>query len=193
MTPCIAIIESDVLAAAGLRVLLGDMFTGAEILAYPSVEAFIADSNRYFVHFFVRDTILFSHVDEFDMLKDRTFVLSSGPGPACQGAGFRVLDCTMGETAFIRTLLQYHQEGHRGGHGRAVRPPQPDLLSDREKDILVLLVQGLINKEIADRLGIAVTTVIFHRNNICTKLGTRSVGRMTIYAVLAGLVDVSSI
>ena len=66
MTPCIAIIESDVLAAAGLRVLLGDMFTGAEILAYPSVEAFIADSNRYFVHFFVRDTILFSHVDEFD-------------------------------------------------------------------------------------------------------------------------------
>ena len=120
-------------------------------------------------------------------------MLSSGPGPAYRGAGFRVLDCTMGETAFIRTLLQYHQEGHRGGHGRAVRPPQPDLLSDREKDILVLLVQGLINKEIADRLGIAVTTVIFHRNNICTKLGTRSVGRMTIYAVLAGLVDVSSI
>ena len=37
----------------------------------------------------------------------------------------------------------------------------------------VLLGQGLINKEIADRLGIAVTTVIFHRNNLCAKMGRR--------------------
>ncbi len=193
MTPCIAIIDSDVLAATGLRVILGDMFNGVEVLSYPSVEEFVADSNRYFVHFFVRDSILFSHVDEFDMLKDRTFVLTAGAGSPYAGAGFRTLDCTLDEAAFVRALLHYHREGHPRGHAGNVRPSGPDLLSDREKEILSLLVQGLINKEIADRLNISVTTVIFHRNNICTKLGTRSLGRMTIYAVLAGLVDVDSI
>ena len=60
MTPCLAVIEADVLAAAGFRSLLGDLFFGAEILVYPSVEAFVADSNRYFVHFFVRDSLLFA-------------------------------------------------------------------------------------------------------------------------------------
>ena len=169
------------------------MFVGVEFLCYPSVEAFIADSNRYFVHFFVRDTILFSHIDEFDMLKERTFVLCSGPGASYAEAGFHVLDCTMGEAAFIRTLLQYHQEGHPNGHSGAVRSPAGPPLTDREKAILVLLVQGLINKEIADRLDIAVTTVIFHRNNLCAKLGTRSIGRLTIHAVLAGLVDIDTI
>lgn len=193
MTPCIAIIDCDVLAATGLKVILDDMFVGVELLAYPSVEAFVADSNRYFVHFFVRDTLLFSHIDEFDMLKDRTFVLCSGPGRPYADAGFRVLDCTVGESALIRTLLQFHQEGHRGGHGGRVQAPEREQLSDREKEILVLMVQGLINKEIADRLDISVTTVIFHRNNICSKLGTRSIGRLTIHAVLAGLVDVRSI
>ncbi|MBR1795274.1 MAG: helix-turn-helix transcriptional regulator [Bacteroidales bacterium] len=94
---------------------------------------------------------------------------------------------------FIRRLLQYHQEGHPNGHPGAVRAPAGPPLTDREKEILVLLIQGKINKEIADRLDISVTTVIFHRNNICQKLGTRSLGRLTIYAVLAGLVDIDEI
>lgn len=193
MTPCLAIIEPDVLASAGLRSLLADLFSGTEVMAYPSVEAFVADANRYFVHFFVRDSELFAHIDEFSTLKGQTFVLSAGSGNAFRTAGYRVLDTTADEAAFVKTLLRYHAAGHPHGH----RDPLPrigtDLLSDREKEILVLMVQGLLNKEIADRLDIAVTTVIFHRNNLCAKLGTRSIGRLTIYAVLAGLVDVDRI
>lgn len=191
MTPCLAVIEPDALASVGLRTLLGDLFSGAEILAYPSVEALIADSNRYFVHFFVRDGELFAHADEFDMLRDRTFVLCAGPGHAFRDAGFRVLDTTAGETVFVKTLLQYHAQGHPGANDRM--RTGDDLLSEREKEILVLLVKGLINKEIADHLDIAVTTVISHRNNLCAKLGTRSIGRLTIHAVLAGLVDIDQI
>ena len=193
MTPCLAIIEPDALAAAGLRALLGDLFSGAEILSYPSVGAFVADSNRYFVHYFVRDSVLFAHIGEFDMLKDRAFVLSAGAGLPFREAGFRVLDTTAGEPAFVKTLLHYHAEGHPAGHRGAAPPPETDPLSDRENEILALMVHGLINKEIADRLGIAVTTVIFHRNRICAKLGTRSLGRLTIHAVLSGLVDIDSI
>ncbi|HNZ72514.1 MAG TPA: LuxR C-terminal-related transcriptional regulator, partial [Prolixibacteraceae bacterium] len=50
-------------------------------------------------------------------------------------------------------------------------------------------VRGYINKEIADKLNISKTTVISHRNNIAEKLGDRSIGRLTIYAVLNGIVD----
>jgi DNA-binding CsgD family transcriptional regulator len=52
---------------------------------------------------------------------------------------------------------------------------------------------GRINKEIADELNISLSTVIFHRNNICEKLGTRSIGRLTIHAVLNNIVLMSEI
>ena len=68
-------------------------------------------------------------------------------------------------------------------------PDYAELLSQREKDVLALTVKGYINKEIADTLNISTATVIFHRRNIAEKLGTRSVGRMTIYAVMNGIVD----
>ena len=55
------------------------------------------------------------------------------------------------------------------------------------------MVKGFINKEIASKLGISLPTVIFHRNNICLKLKTRSIGKMTVYAVLAGIVEINEI
>jgi DNA-binding NarL/FixJ family response regulator len=66
-------------------------------------------------------------------------------------------------------------------------------LSAREIEVLTLIVRGLINKEIADRLNISITTVISHRKNIMEKLGIRSVSGLTIYAVMNGYVDVDSI
>ena len=66
-------------------------------------------------------------------------------------------------------------------------------LSKREQDVLRLIVKGMINKEVAHELNISMATAIFHRNNICDKLNTRSVGKMTVMAVLSGLVDINEI
>jgi FixJ family two-component response regulator len=55
------------------------------------------------------------------------------------------------------------------------------------------MVKGMINKEMAETLGISATTVIFHRNNICEKLQTRSIGKLTIFAVLSGIIDINEI
>ena len=49
----------------------------------------------------------------------------------------------------------------------------PDALSDREKDVIISLVQGMSNKEIADHLCISINTVITHRRNIARKLQIR--------------------
>ena len=68
-----------------------------------------------------------------------------------------------------------------------------DALSDREKDVIIGVVQGLQNKEIADRLFISVNTVITHRRNIARKLQIHSPAGLTIYAIVNGLVDISSV
>lgn len=49
-------------------------------------------------------------------------------------------------------------------------PNNSETLSDREKDVIVSLVQGMTNKEIADHLCISINTVITHRRNIARKL-----------------------
>jgi regulator of cell morphogenesis and NO signaling len=68
-----------------------------------------------------------------------------------------------------------------------------DALSDRERDVIVGVVQGLQNKEIADQLCISVNTVITHRRNIARKLQIHSPAGLTIYAIVNGLVDISSV
>ena len=68
-----------------------------------------------------------------------------------------------------------------------------DALSDRERDVIISLVQGMSNKEIADHLFISVNTVITHRRNIARKLQIHSPAGLTIYAIINGLVDISSV
>ncbi len=62
-------------------------------------------------------------------------------------------------------------------------------LSEREKDVVIGVVQGLTNKEIADRLFIAPNTVITHRRNIARKLQIHSIAGLTIYAIVNKLVE----
>ena len=68
-----------------------------------------------------------------------------------------------------------------------------EMLSDREKDVIISLVQGMSNKEIADHLCISINTVITHRRNIARKLQIHSPAGLTIYAIVNNLVDISSV
>ena len=68
-----------------------------------------------------------------------------------------------------------------------------EALSDREKDVIISLVQGMSNKEISDHLCISTNTVITHRRNIARKLQIHSPAGLTIYAIVNGLVDISAV
>ena len=72
-------------------------------------------------------------------------------------------------------------------------PENNETLSEREKDVIVSLVQGMTNKEIADHLYISINTVITHRRNIARKLQIHSPAGLTIYAIVNNLVDISSV
>lgn len=64
-------------------------------------------------------------------------------------------------------------------------------LSKREKDVVICIVQGMSNKEVADHLFISVNTVITHRRNVARKLQIHSPAGLTIYAIVNNLVDIS--
>ena len=68
-----------------------------------------------------------------------------------------------------------------------------ETLSERERDVIIAVVQGMQNKEIADHLCISINTVITHRRNIARKLQIHSAAGLTIYAIVNGLVDISSV
>ncbi len=68
---------------------------------------------------------------------------------------------------------------------------QTEELSDREKDVLIQIVRGLSNKEIADVLCISMHTVISHRKHITRKLNIHSTAGLTIYAIVNHLIDIN--
>lgn len=198
-TPQIAIISENTLAAMALRGLLSDITPGIDIVSYHSIEEFKA-AEPIVAHYFISTKVLFSNMEMFRQLIKRTIVITDGDSHSLTQSGFRTIDATTSESAIVRQILHIHQAGHPSG-----RHPHEEMqeargneevatsLSLREKEVLALLVKGYINKEIADKLNISLTTVIFHRNNISEKLKTRSLGRLTIYAVLNGIISLSEI
>lgn len=70
---------------------------------------------------------------------------------------------------------------------------EKESLSSREKEIIVHVVKGLTNQEIADKLYLSVHTVMTHRRNIARKLQIHSATGLTIYAIVNKLVDLSEI
>ncbi len=68
-----------------------------------------------------------------------------------------------------------------------------ELLSTREKEILVLVVKGMTNKEIAQKLFLSAHTIITHRRNIVRKLEIHSTAGLTVYAIVNKLVELDEI
>ena len=88
---------------------------------------------------------------------------------------------------FILTTIHKHIETD---HQQEVGEHQ--FLSEREIDVLKLLVTGNSNKEIADKLNISAHTVISHRKNISLKTGIKSLSGLTIYAVIKNIISIDT-
>ena len=109
--------------------------------------------------------------------------------------GFHSINVNVSEDILVKSLLMLEQHAHSRGRNLPMDVPAGNagILTDREIEVLVLIVEGYINKEIADKLHIGLTTVISHRKNIMDKLDARSVSALTIYAVTHGYVDIANI
>ena len=75
----------------------------------------------------------------------------------------------------------------------AARREPAGTLSVREREIVVCIVKGMTNKQIAEKLFISTHTVITHRRNVAAKLQIHSPAGLTIYAIVNRLVDLDDI
>lgn len=198
MHPKIAIVDNNTLQAIGLKCLLSGIIPKVEISIFFSFADFCRCVDASFFHYFVSPSVLMEHVDFFLENKSKTIVMVGAVQNSAQMTGFRTLMVAQPEDMLVRSLLKLHQVAHSHGYSQSnipeeeIRGQHVDV-SPREAEVLALLVKGLRNKEIADRLNISLTTVITHRKNITEKLGLKSVSALTVYAVVNGLVGIDEI
>jgi DNA-binding CsgD family transcriptional regulator len=182
-TKQIAIILADVLQATGLQYLLVDYFPPVEIACFPSFSHF-AENGGDFDCFFTKADTFFFNTDFFLPRRARTVVLSSGC-PGNPSGGYNFLNTQATQEIIIEQLQQFFSAEENSGY-----PVERNKeLSSREIDVLKLVVQGSINKDIADKLNISLNTVLTHRKNITAKLGIKTVSGLTFYAIMNGLIS----
>ena len=193
--PQIAIIDPNTLAVLGLKQMLQGVLPIMNVSAFGSFDELMEYGADSFFHYFVSMNIVLEHRPFFLDHRHKTIVLINSSDPSTQLTGFHCLCINVPEDQLVRSLLVLEQHAHGSGQHF---PPIPNVLeakvlSDREIEVLSLIVQGHLNKQIADMLHIGLTTVITHRKNIMEKLGIKSVSALTIYAVTHGYVDINKI
>ena len=190
--PEIAIIDPNTLSGIGLQTLLEEIIPMATIRVFHSFGELVDDTPDMYAHYFVSAQIYFEHTTFFRERHPRAIVLAGGENLP-QLAGVPTLNICENEKALAKSILQMHERGHRKGGKHPHPAPMEHDLSAREIEVLILITKGFINKEIAEKLNISLTTVISHRKNITEKLGIKSVPGLTIYAVMNGYVEADSI
>ncbi|HIX27813.1 MAG TPA: LuxR C-terminal-related transcriptional regulator [Candidatus Barnesiella excrementigallinarum] len=78
-------------------------------------------------------------------------------------------------------------------HADSEKTERQEPLTEREKEIIIGVVKGMTNKQIADKLCLSTHTVITHRRNIAGKLQIHSPAGLTIYAIVNKFVDINDI
>ena len=179
----------------GLKQILQNVMPIMTVDTYGSFAELQANHPEQYAHYFVAMDIVLQQRAFFQEHSRKTIVLTLSLDQTSQLSGFHTLCINQPEQQLVRSLLMLEQHAH--GHGKNL-PPIPQILqqkvlTDREIEVMALIVQGLINKEIADRLNIGLATVVTHRKNIMDKLGMKSVSALTIYAVMHGYVDINKI
>ena len=192
--PRMAVIASNTLTGLGLRTILEKIIPFAEVYTYQSYEAFAAEQPEEFVHYFIDSQTFVEHQPFFSAPAHcrRTIVLTAAAQPPHADA-MAYINIGNSEEEIVRDILRLHGRGHAHGHPSYEQPAVMSALTPRECEVLAMIARGMLNKQIADRLGVALTTVISHRRNITEKLGIKSVPALTIYAVTRGYVDAESI
>lgn len=193
--PKIAIIDSNTLSLLGLKQLLLNVLPIMTIDTYGSFAELESNDPEQYFHYFVSMNIVISNRTFFSERRRKTIVLTLSLNDTSQLSEFHSLCINQPEQQLVRSLLMLEQHAHAEGRNLPSMPRvlQQKILSDREIEVMALIVQGYINKEIADQLNISLSTVITHRKNIMDKLGMKSVSALTIYAVMHGYVDINKI
>ena len=132
-----------------------------------------ANHPEQYFHYFVSMNIVLENRAYFTEHRRQTIVLTLSLEGGSLLSEFHSICINVPEQELVRSLLTLQQHAHPQGKNLPPLPQilQQKILSDREIEVMSLIVQGYINKEIVAKLNIGLSTVVTHRKNIMDKLG----------------------
>ena len=109
--------------------------------------------------------------------------------------------CMIEDKLFVPAVKLIEQQLKKSGQiqytdetdSESIDKDKLEVLSAREKDIIICVAKGMNNKEIADYLYLSVHTVTTHRRNISNKLQIHTTAGLIIYAIANKLVNIEEI
>ncbi len=185
----IAIIDPNTLTCLGLKRIVEEQLPHAVVRTFPDFGKFVDDTPDMYDRYFISAQTYILYTAFFLPRREKTIILMDGTGGHSFPATNYILDITKPEAELHQEIVNFFTPGKTAMR----RHGEDNDLSAREIEVLVLVCKGLINKEIAEKLNISLTTVISHRKNITEKLGIKSVSGLTIYAVMNGYLSPDSI
>ena len=186
-----AVIDSNVLTCIGLQHLLGRLLPMADIQVFSNTKELMELGDiSGFLHFFVSSNIYFEQSIFFRKYLKKTIVLVKGD---MQIKDVYTLNICQTEKNLVSDFMALQHMGHDHAINMARQVEEKQVLSSREIEVALLLCKGLINKEIAEKLSLATTTVISHRKNIMEKIRARSLADIIIYCVVNGFVSIEEL
>lgn len=187
--PRMAVITQSTLEGMGLAALLQKIMPMGQVDTFCSLEELRKKTDVHeFVHYFISSRTLMEDAAFFLSVR-RVIILTHG-NEKLPINDLPTLNVEQSEMKLLQDLAALAQHGHTA---QAKARDEKSPLTRRETEVLRLVVQGCLNKEIAQKMGIEMTTVISHRKNLTRKLGMRSVSALTVYAVTHGLIRVEEI
>lgn len=164
------------LEVLGLSNLLSYHYDAQSVL-YSTLDEVPASQREKFKVYITSANEFLANLSFFMPHNEQTLIVSD----TFSGGGYNVVSPTADETEILAKFEPFFHE--TSGDDNQIR------LTQRETMVLQLVVEGLINKEIADRLNISINTVLTHRKNISAKLGIKSVSGLSVYAIMNGIVS----
>ena len=193
----IAVIDANALCRIGLTALLQEAVPNANFRSFNSLVELTDDTPDMYVHYFVSAQIFIENSAFFIQRMKKVIVLTNGIALPAQWGNIHTLNVCQTEAKLVSDLMRLFSLAHKNNPKSDKQSknlmPINQILSAREIEVVALVVKGLINKEIADKLNISLTTVISHRKNIANKLAIKTVSGLTVFAIANGIVEASEI
>lgn len=185
-----AILDSNTLTCLGLQQLLNDLLPMVEIVVYNSIKELQESEDQRIAHIFVASRIYFENMQYFQENHKRAIVLVNGDMAI---KDVFTLNICQNEKKLVRDIMTLQHRGHSNSMAMMRQDTNAVLLSPRETEVAVLLCKGFINKEVADKLNVSLSTIISHRKSIMEKLRARSLADIIIHCVTNGILSIEDL
>lgn len=180
----VLVVHANSLIALGIKSILTDYFNPAHVELSHDAALLQSDQTESF-HLFITSPEFFTlYHDFFFPRRSRTLILLP-PGYPSETGPVHTLDTRLAPGDLVDRICQWLLNLDPA----PLKESTQEELSAREVEVLLCIVQGFMNKQIAEKLSISLHTVISHRKNIMHKLGIKTVSGLTVYAIMNGYIS----